>query len=117
MSLPHVNEIALVGRLSGEPAVKTLTSGRSVYEWRLVVLRPADRPGAHDTIDCVSYAEDVQKAAAGWRKGDVLALRGALRRHFWQSAATGSAVSRYDVEVWEAQLLTPATNLEPAQPP
>ena len=50
---------------------------------------------------------------AGMRKGDLIAVRGALRRHFWRSAATGSAVSRYDVEVWEARLLTPATRLEP----
>ena len=116
MSVPHVNEVALVGKLSTEPTAKPLTGGRTVYEWRLVVLRPPDRPGAHDTIDCVSYAEDVQQAASGWRKGDLLAVHGALRRHFWQSATTGSVVSRYDVEVWEAQVLTPAAQLEPPQP-
>ena len=120
MSSQHLNEVALVGKLSKEPAVKPLPSGRTALEWRLVVLRPRDgqasRPGAHDTIDCVSYVEEIQRAATEWQKGDLIAVRGALRRHFWESTASGSRASRYDVEVWEALPLIPATLLDLADP-
>jgi single-strand DNA-binding protein len=42
MSHPYVNDVALVGRLSGAVERKTLPSGDMVLEWRIVVERPPD---------------------------------------------------------------------------
>lgn len=105
------NQVLLVGRLSGEPTVRTLPSGDVLTSWRLVV----DRPGAPaatsgirvptvDTIDCVAHKRSVQRLATRWAPGDVLEVRGALRRRFWRGAQ--GAASRCEVEVTEAKKAT-----------
>ena len=110
MAIAHFNEVTLVGKLSGEPVFKPLPDGGTLTEWRIVVNRPLDperRSATHDTINCVSFTDDLVEIAADWQDGDHLALRGALRRHFWFSARTASKASRYAVEVHEAETLIP----------
>lgn len=109
----HVNEVRLVGRLSGVPEWRSLPSGDELAEWRLVVERtghPArlgdrGRGGrtAVDTVSCVSFDERVRRAARNWSHGDVLSVHGSLRRRFWR--AGDRPVSRYQVEVHRAEPL------------
>lgn len=103
------NEVWLVGRLSGEPNTRVLPSGDELTIWRLVVDRESrpkprtdgSRSASVDTIDCSTQRRAVQRSAARWRPGDVVEVRGALRRRFWRGA-TGP-VSRYEVDVSEAR--------------
>lgn len=101
MAVAAVNEVRLVGRLSGEPAVRVLPSGDELTVWRLVVDREPDksvpRSPSVDTIDCVAQRASVQRMAARWSAGDVLEVQGALRRRFWRGA--GGTASRCEVEV------------------
>ena len=101
MPLGSVNEVRLVGRLSGEPVVKTLPSGDQLTVWRLVVDRAPEKSAARspsvDTIDCVAHRRSVQRLAQRWSAGDTLEVRGALRRRFWRG--TGGTASRCEVEV------------------
>jgi single-strand DNA-binding protein len=106
-----VNQVLLVGRLSGEPTVRALPSGDVLTSWRLVVDRtgvPAAASGIRaptvDTIDCVAHKRSVQRLATRWVSGDVLEVRGVLRRRFWRGAQ--GAASRCEVEVTEAKRAT-----------
>jgi single-strand DNA-binding protein len=110
MAHPYINDVALVGRLSGEVDCRPLPSGDAVVEWRLVVERPPDarhRQKVVDTIQCVSYDERFRDRTADWRHGDLIEVRGAIRRRFYRTEA-GDQASRYAVEVWDVDLLAVA---------
>jgi single-strand DNA-binding protein len=95
-----VNEVHLVGRVSGEPTVRTLPSGDELVQLRVVVPRPGRRgDGARsqvDTIDVACWAARVRRAAARLPDGQGVEVTGSLRRRFF-ATATGRA-SRYEVE-------------------
>jgi single-strand DNA-binding protein len=107
------NEVVLVGRLPAAPVAKTLPSGDELMSWRLVVDR-ADggvqasgvRLPTVDTIDCIAYKAGVRRLARRWSGGEILHIRGSLRRRFWRS--TAGPASRYEVEVVEAKKLATA---------
>jgi single-strand DNA-binding protein len=103
----------LIGRLSGAPVSKTLPSGDELISWRLVVDRAVggvQASGARlptvDTIDCIAYKAGVRRLAGRWSGGEILHIRGSLRRRFWRGAQ-GTA-SRCEVEVIEAKKLAAA---------
>ncbi len=109
MEVATRNEVVLVGRLSAMPEDRELPSGDLLRTWRLVMDRPVPRrklpegvrPATIDTVDCFAWAPAVQKAAAGWTVGDVIAVEGSLRRRFWQ-IPTG-VTSKTEVEVSKAK--------------
>lgn len=98
----HRNEVTLVGRLAAPGQVRTLPSGDTIVQFRLVVRRtsPAARRSrvCVDTLDCVAWTARLRRQVSGWSAGDELALTGALRRRFWRVGGAGPA-SRYEVEV------------------
>ena len=97
-----VNEVIVSGRISGSPEERELPSGDSVVQLRLVVPRTAYRGrtgggGASvDTIDVSCWTKALQRKAVRLKPGDLVTIRGALRRRFWRSP--GGPASRYDVE-------------------
>ena len=98
------NEVVLGGRVSGQPTVRVLPSGDELVSWRLVVgrenrgLSPSGRQlPTVDTIDCVAFKAGVRRVANRWVGGEVIEVRGELRRRFWRGAA--GAASRCEVEV------------------
>ena len=98
----HVNDVRLVGRLSGEPTTREMPSGDLMMSFRLVVDRPPPRKKAVraptvDTLDCAVWRKDLQRSLRAASPGDVLEVTGALRRRFWRSP--GGPVSRSEVEV------------------
>lgn len=93
------NEVALVGRVAQDPEQRELPSGDVIWVFRLVVRRPegsASRQSV-DTLDCVAWPGRAQRSVRSWRGGDVVELRGAVRRRFFRTA--GGAASRVEVEV------------------
>ena len=96
-----VNEVRLVGRLSGDPDEKEMPSGDTMRSFRVVVDRGQGGPNRskqrHDTLDCVVWGGRVKRSVAGWRSGDVVEVTGAIRRRFYRGGA--GPVSRVDVEV------------------
>jgi single-strand DNA-binding protein len=104
---PYVNDVSLVGRLADHPEVKTLPSGDLVMVWRLIVDRPAAERRTPrrvvDTINCVTFDTPLFAPAAAWRLGDLLDVRGSLRRRLWPGG------SRCEVVVHRAEVRVPAT--------
>ena len=114
-SLASVNEVLVGGRVSGAPEQRELPSGDTVVQLRLVVPRPASRPGAArsgatvDTIDVACWTKALQRRAVRLKPGDLVTVRGALRRRFWRSPA--GPASRYEVE---AMTLTRQVDMPPS---
>lgn len=102
--MEHVNEIVLVGRLSGEPEWRPLPAEGRVVVWRLVVDHQGARSpqDAIDTIRCVTYDPAIQEGVCDWSHGDVIEVRGSLRHRFWR-APTGPR-GLYEVEAASAAL-------------
>jgi single-stranded DNA-binding protein len=101
-SSDYINEVALVGRLSGEPKEKVLPSGSKVVEFRLVVERDKNQSGSSqlvDTIDIATWSAIGRKSALKLDENAWISVNGAIRRRFWQSP-TGLA-SRWQVEASE----------------
>ena len=97
-----LNEVRLRGRLGAAPDQRVLPSGDPVVTFRLVVARPAPTPASRsaarvDTLDCSAFAAGVRQRCLRWGAGDVVEVRGSLRRRFFRAA--GGAASRYDGEV------------------
>ena len=97
-----VNEVIVGGRISGSPEQRELPSGDTVVQLRLVVPRSGSRAAAArggatvDTIDVACWTKALQRRAVRLKPGDLVMVRGALRRRFWRSPA--GPASRYEVE-------------------
>ncbi|WP_139983591.1 single-stranded DNA-binding protein [Nocardioides litoris] len=100
-----VNEVVLVGRVSGEPQERTMPSGDTLVSFLVVVARPPGSVGRTtvDALDCVTWTARVKRSALGWRPDDVVEVHGALRRRFFSTGA--GRVSRTEVDVSRAKLL------------
>jgi single-strand DNA-binding protein len=106
----EVNEVTLVGRMSQPAEEQVLPSGTALWKFRVIVGRPPDPASkvAVDSLDCVVWAKRPARSVASWRSGDVVEVRGSLRRRFFTPAA-GGRVSRCEVEVASARLIRRAT--------
>jgi single-strand DNA-binding protein len=109
----HSNEVHLVGRMAAPPVSRELPSGDLVVTFRLVVTRgrttrtTAARSATVDTIDCAAWTKAAQRSVRAWVPGDIVEVRGALRRRFWRSPHGPS--SRSEVEVSSARRAARAT--------
>jgi single-strand DNA-binding protein len=96
-----VNEVRLVGRVSGTGEERELPSGDTVVQLRVVVPRPL-RAGANgggarvDTIDVACWTARTRRSALRLADGATVEISGALRRRFFRAGA--ATVSRYEVE-------------------
>lgn len=110
------NDVQVVGRVSGEPTARALPSGDQIVSWRVVVPRPPDdqRRARSDTLDCVAFRGDVRRRVTSWKTGDVVEVRGSLRRRFWRGPA--GLQSRYEIEVTGCKR-APASRANAASPP
>jgi single-strand DNA-binding protein len=101
-----VNEVRLVGRVSGSPREQVLPSGDPLVSIRIVVRRPAsrrrDRRGSTvDTLDCVAWTSRPRAVLAALRADDIVTVSGALRRRFWRGEH--GPASKVEVEVAQAK--------------
>jgi single-strand DNA-binding protein len=83
-----------------------LPSGSELWKFRVIVGRPPSSASRAtvDTLDCVVWERRPARSVARWRSGDVVEVKGSLRRRFFAPAAGGRA-SRCEVEVTSARLI------------
>jgi single-strand DNA-binding protein len=105
----HLNTVVLRGRLAAPAQERELPSGDLLAAFRLIVDRPRPRrPGTPtvDTLDCVAWRPRLRRVVGAWRAGDVVEVRGALRRRFWRGPA--GPASRCEIEVSGGRRVTKA---------
>jgi single-strand DNA-binding protein len=103
-----LNEVVLRGRVSGEPQVRDLPSGATMVSFRLVMTRDrtpmtASSKQVSDWVECSAWGARVRKQAGGWRDGDRVEVRGALRRRYFRAGE--QARTSVEVEVLGGRLL------------
>lgn len=103
-----LNEVVLRGRVSGEPQVRDLPSGTTLVSFRLVMTRDrtpmtASSKQASDWVECSAWGARVRKQAGGWRDGDQVEVRGALRRRYFR--AGDQARTSVEVEMLGGRLV------------
>jgi single-strand DNA-binding protein len=104
---PHRNEVTLVGRLAGEIRERPMPSGALLCSFRLVVRRETAAHGPNiDALDCVAWLATVRQAVLRWSVGDLIEVRGAVRRRFWRGVS--GPASRCEIEVGLARRLARA---------
>lgn len=105
--LSSVNEVRLVGRVSAPAQERRLPSGDVLVTFRVVVHRL--EPGVSgrrrvDALDCHAWGARLRRQATSWQVGDVVDVRGSLRRRFFR-AAGGQTQSLTEVEVVRARMV------------
>jgi single-strand DNA-binding protein len=103
----HRNEVTLVGRLADGAQERPMPSGAVLCSFRLVVRRDSvSRGPSIDTLDCVAWLAAVRHTVLRWSAGDLVEVRGAVRRRFWRGVS--GPVSRCEIEVGIARRLARA---------
>jgi single-strand DNA-binding protein len=103
-SVSGVNDVRLIGRVSGAPEEKVLPSGDVLWQFRLVVPRPNPiGKQSVDVVDCVAWSPKARRSVSRWASGDHVEVLGALRRRFYRGV--GRTESRTEVEVVRGRIL------------
>jgi single-strand DNA-binding protein len=105
------NDVRLVGRLTGPPAVVELPSGDALVTFRVSVPRGsasgASASGATtrrvDSVPCIAWSPRLRRSILTWRPGDLVEVSGAVRCRFYQ--AGGATRSRVEVEASSARIM------------
>lgn len=106
------NDVRLVGRLTGEPAMVDLPSGDALVTFRISVPRssPSSPERGHagagqrvDSVSCTAWAPRLRRSILTWRAGDLVEITGAVRCRFFQ--AGGATRSRVEVEASAARIM------------
>ena len=96
-----MNAICLMGRLTGDPELKTTQSGVSVTSFSVAVdraYRSKDQERQTDVINCVAWRNTAEFISRYFRKGQRIALQGSLQSRKY-TANDGSQRTVYEVVV------------------
>lgn len=95
-----MNCIILMGRLTADPELKTTSSGLEVLSFCIAVDRPTSKDAEKqaDFINCVAWRQTAAFLANYFRKGDKLAVEGALQSRKWADK-DGNNRTAYEVNV------------------
>ena len=77
-----INTVALMGRLTYEPELKSTNSGTSVTRFQLAVDRNYQASGKEreaDFIDCVAWGKTAEFVNSWFHKGQMMALTGEIQ--------------------------------------
>lgn len=77
-----INMVALMGRLTFEPEVRTTPSGVSVMRFQIACDRSYQKSGQDrqaDFIDCVAWRQTVEFISRYFHKGSMIAVEGTLQ--------------------------------------
>lgn len=96
-----MNSICLMGRLTGDPELKTTQSGVSVTSFSVAVdraFRSKDQERQTDFINCVAWRGTAEFITRYFRKGQRIALHGSLQSRNY-TANDGSKRTVFEVVV------------------
>ena len=92
-----LNEVVLRGRVVAEVLSRILPSGTEIATFRIVVEREptAMTRGSRqrsDWVDCTAWSAGQRRRVATWHLGDVVEVRGSLRRRHYRGVNGGGSV-------------------------
>ena len=96
-----MNSICLMGRLTGDPELKTTSNGVSVTSFSVAVdraYRSKDQERQTDFINCVAWRNTAEFISRFFHKGQRIALQGSLQSRKY-TANDGSQRTVYEVVV------------------
>ena len=96
-----MNSICLMGRLTGDPELKTTQTGVSVTSFSVAVdraYRSKDQERQTDFINCVAWRNTAEFISRYFHKGQRIALQGSLQSRKY-TANDGSSRTVYEVVV------------------
>ena len=102
-----MNCVQVIGRITADPEVKVSQSGKSILVFSLAVQRDyKNRSGEYDTdfFTCVAYQRSADYLGKYAKKGDMLAVAGALRQNTYENRE-GKKVSSVEISVSSVQIL------------
>ena len=102
-----MNCVQVIGRITADPEVKVSQSGKSILVFSLAVERDdKNRSGEYDTdfFRCVAYQSSADYLGKYAKKGDMLAVSGALRQNTYENR-DGKKVSSVEISVSSVQIL------------
>lgn len=102
-----MNCVQVIGRITADPEVKVSQSGKSILSFSLAVQRDyKNRSGEYDTdfFRCVAYQSSADYLGKYAKKGDMLAVSGALRQNTYENR-DGKKVSSVEISVSSVQIL------------
>jgi single-strand DNA-binding protein len=105
LSSLSANEVRLVGRLSAPAEERTLPSEAVMCTFMVVVDRLESEIRSRQRVDvlsCVVWTPRLRRQVLAWSPGDVVEVRGSLRKRFFRTAG-GATGSRVEVEVASAR--------------
>lgn len=77
-----INTVALMGRLTYDPELKSTASGVSVLRFQIAVDRNYQRQGTErqaDFIDCVAWRQTAEFVSRYFHKGSLIAVEGSIQ--------------------------------------
>ena len=98
-----MNTVALIGRLGGNPELKSTPSGVSVMSFSLAVSRPKVKDTT-DWINCVAWRHNAEYLAKYAGKGNKVGITGVLTARKFEGS-DGKMVTAYEVVCDNVELL------------
>lgn len=102
-----MNKITLIGRLTSEPTIKTISTGKKVATFSLAVSDGKDQSGQNLTqyFNCTAWDKKADVIENYVQKGHQLAIVGKLQNRVWDKP-DGTKGYATDILVSELEMLT-----------
>lgn len=87
-----INDVTLTGRLTRDPEIKVLTSGKSVAKFSIAVSSGKDKEGKDrpaNFFDCDAWEKTAEIIGKYLKKGSQVAINGRLNQQRWETAEGG----------------------------
>ncbi len=95
-----LNCVVLMGRLTGDPELRSTASGVSFARFSIAVDRGYTKPGEEkqtDFINIVAWRQTAEFVSRYFHKGSMIAVQGELRMNRYQDKTTGQNRTTYEV--------------------
>ena len=100
-----LNTIAIMGRLTHTPELRTTTSGKEVCSFDIACERSYSANGQRETdfLPCVAWGKTAQFVSQYFDKGSMIAVNGSLQTRKYQDKQ-GNNRTAYEIQVREVSL-------------
>lgn len=104
-----INKVIIIGRLTRDPEIRTISTGTSVAKFSIAVNRKYSvNSEAREEVsyfNCVAWGRLVEVVRQYCQKGKQVAIEGRLRQNRWQDQQSGQNRSTVEIVTENLQLL------------